>query len=242
MIGKIILFGVICFLCYAIIPTYYNKWLNPSVLKNLGEGNEILLTFDDGPDPRYTPQLLDLLKEEHVPAAFFVVGENARANPELLRRMKEEGHTVSLHSYSHSNTWLLSFRKLKKELEEGLAAAPASCYRPPWGRSNLFLNHLLKKHGLQMVLWDVMAQDWQKSATPELICEKLLKRVKPGSIICLHDAGENSGGAKDAPLRTTEALRKAIPALRAKGCRFVSLDTIFVKEEAETWPQIKSHC
>ena len=74
---------------------------------------------------------------------------------------------------------------------------------------------------MKLIYWDVMAEDWSSKSTPEMIYEKLMLRTSSNSIICLHDAGENSGGAKDAPLNTIEALKKAIPSLKEKGYKFV---------------------
>ncbi|MDX5727194.1 EAL domain-containing protein, partial [Clostridioides difficile] len=95
-------------------------------------------------------------------------------------------------------------------------------YRPPWGHTNIFSNSFVKKYNLKMTLWDVMAEDWEKDSTVDIIINKLMSRTKENSIICLHDAGENSGGAVGAPERTIEALKIAIPKLKASGLKFVT--------------------
>ena len=94
-------------------------------------------------------------------------------------------------------------------------------YRPPWGLTNLFSWYYVKKYGMKMVLWDVMAEDWEKRATAGSIHKKCMERVKDQSVICLHDGGENSGGAAGAPLKTLEALKRIIPELKEEGYRFV---------------------
>ncbi|MDX5728087.1 polysaccharide deacetylase family protein, partial [Clostridioides difficile] len=105
VVGLIIVVALI-FLVHSIIPTYYNKLLNKEVLKNMAGENEIALTFDDGPDKRYTEKLLDVLKENDIQAMFFVVAKNAEKEPEIIKRMLRENHIVGLHSLEHRNAWL----------------------------------------------------------------------------------------------------------------------------------------
>ena len=108
VVGLIIVVALI-FLVHSIIPTYYNKLLNKEVLKNMAGENEIALTFDDGPDKRYTEKLLDVLKENDIQAMFFVVAKNAEKEPEIIKRMLRENHIVGLHSLEHRNAWLYSY-------------------------------------------------------------------------------------------------------------------------------------
>ena len=125
---------------------------------------QLAITFDDGPDPRYTGLLLDLLKEHQIPATFFVVATNAKNNPDLIHRMLAEHHQVAMHSYSHRHAWLSSYPYMKKdfqysfEIMKELGCRPC-CYRPPWGARNPFTGYFLKQYGLRLVLWDVMVQD-----------------------------------------------------------------------------------
>lgn len=226
VVGLIIVVALI-FLIHSIIPTYYNKLLNKDVLKNMTGKNEIALTFDDGPDKRYTEKLLDVLKENNIKAMFFVVAKNAEKEPEIIKRMLRENHIVGLHSLEHKNAWLYSYNYVKKDFIESIntmknLGVDVNYYRPPWGHTNIFSNQFVKKYNLKMTLWDVMAEDWSKDSTVEIIVNKLIDRTKENSIICLHDAGENSGGAVGAPERTIEALKIAIPKLKASGFKFVT--------------------
>lgn len=226
VVGLIIVVALI-FLVHSIIPTYYNKLLNKDVLKNMTRENEIALTFDDGPDKRYTEKLLDVLKENDIKAMFFVVAKNAEKEPEIIKRMLRENHIVGLHSLEHKNAWLYSYNYVKKDFMESVnimknLGVDINYYRPPWGHTNIFSNLFVKKYNLKMTLWDVMAEDWSKDSTVEIIINKLMSRTKEKSIICLHDAGENSGGAVGAPERTIEALKIAIPELKDSGFKFVA--------------------
>ena len=222
-----LLAGVILFSVYAVIPTYYNKKIHPNLIRHAQGKDTIMLTFDDGPDERYTGKLLDILKENGIKATFFVVADNVRKYPQMVDRMMEEGHCIGIHSYCHKNAWLKTPREEKRDFENSIDLLESynwktPFYRPPWGHTNLLSMYYAKKHGFQVMLWSVMAQDWSSKSSKETIIKKLLERTREHSIICLHDAGENSGGAKDAPLNTIEALKTVIPILKQKGYRFVT--------------------
>jgi polysaccharide deacetylase len=185
-----------------------------------------MLTFDDGPDDRYIHELLEVLDQNQVKASFFMVAENAQKNKMVVEKILGAGHRVGLHSWQHKNAMLYSYPYTKKDFENSYRiikdlGLDQMLYRPPWGHTNIFSNHFVKKYGMKMIYWDVMAEDWEAQASPESIRKKLLDRTGPTSIICLHDAGENSGGAVGAPKNTIEALRLAIPELKAKGYEFI---------------------
>lgn len=214
---------------HSIIPALYHKRWNPQVIKKTGIPGTVMLTFDDGPDSRYTGQILDLLKEMEVQAVFFTVTREAEKNRELIQRMKAEGHVVGFHSTDHQNAMVRSFFYTRRDFKEGVQflsefGIRKIFYRPPWGLANLFTGYFVKKYGMRMVLWDVMAEDWEKKATAGSIYDRCMERVKDQSVICLHDGGENSGGAKGAPVRTLEALKLIIPRLKEEGYRFILPD------------------
>ncbi|HOP74122.1 MAG TPA: polysaccharide deacetylase family protein [Bacillota bacterium] len=193
-----------------------------------GPGKRVHLSFDDGPDPRYTPILLDILRQKNVPATFFVVGKRAAAAPDLIRMMREFGHEIGWHTYFHRHAYCLSpwrsmetMRRGKAELEE-ILGKQLRWFRPPWGASNVFQGWVAKRMGLQVVLWTANAQDWKFSTGKTEIIRRLQSRVKPNTIIVLHDAGGEPG----APGNMLEALPEVIDTLRAAGYEFVSLHEI----------------
>ena len=217
----------VLFTAYAVLPTYYNKKRNPRVVRQAPGENAIMLTFDDGPDDRYTGELLDVLRQNDVKATFFVVAENVRKYPQLVDRMVGEGHCIGTHSFRHKNAWLKTPWAEKRDFAETVDLLDSynwhtPFYRPPWGHTNLFSLHYARKYGFTVLLWSVMAEDWSRKSSKETIIKKLLERTREHSIICLHDAGENSGGAQGAPGNTIEALRTVIPILKEKGYRFVT--------------------
>ena len=221
-----VLVGVLAllFLCYDVIPTYWMRWFQKGVFKHGEPCRRIYLTFDDGPDPRYTPRLLDLLQKYQVPACFFLVAKRAQANPDLVQRMLQEGHQIGFHSLDHVNAWIKTPQRTALDFQQGLKLMAQqgwhiTRYRPPWGMINASSFGQIRHNHLQIVLWNVMAEDWRGSSNAQEIARKLMKRVKPGSVICLHDAGGDEG----APEHTLAALELAIPQLQEKGFQFARL-------------------
>lgn len=211
---------------HSVLPTLFHKYIDKNVLKTLSQNNAIILTFDDGPDERYTGKLLDVLKENQVRAVFFVVAANAKKHPEIIKRMVKENHMIGFHSLEHKNEMLHSYWYTKKEFEEGVhimnqMGIRMQYYRPPWGHVNMFSNFFARKHHMRLCLWDVMAGDWKSDASVGSILKKLRKQVHSGSVICLHDAGEATGGAIGAPLKTIEALSIILPEWKVNGYRFI---------------------
>lgn len=223
----IIFIGIIIFtyLCYALFPTYIYKISYKQKKKNEEFFDKsIYLTFDDGPDKEYTVKLLDLLKEYNVKASFFIVGTFALDNPTIIERMKNEGHSIGLHWYEHKSAMLQTPGMTKNNLNKGLDTLKelginTHLFRPPWGQFNLSMVAGIKKNNMIPILWDVMAEDWEKETTPQIIKDKLINRVSSNDIICLHDGrGENK-----APLKTIDALKEMIPNWLNQGYTFKTL-------------------
>jgi peptidoglycan/xylan/chitin deacetylase (PgdA/CDA1 family) len=154
----------------------------------------VALTFDDGPDPAGTPKLLEVLRRHQIKAAFFPIGTKTRDYPEIIKRIDQEGHILGNHSFRHA--WWTNFLisgALDREIrmaQEAIGAAigkvPAY-FRPPMGLTNPHLRKALKKHGLSVVGWDVRPFDTTASA--EKVIKRVLKKIRNGSIIALHDTG-----------------------------------------------------
>lgn len=218
-------------LMYTLLPTFYHKYWNKKNLRSLEKNKQILLSFDDGPDPRYTGKLLDLLKKHQVTATFFLVAQRAVKQPELVERMIAEGHTIALHSYDHKNPWYKNYWATRQDFALSLALLQhhnwhVNYYRPPWGRSNLFTYSIAQKHNLKMIFWDIAAKDWDENATVNSIANQLLRKAQHGGIICLHDSGDENGGAKDAPLKTINALSELLPIWKEENYQFIKLESV----------------
>lgn len=232
MIVYLIITILIIYSFYTIFPTYILKLLFKLKKRNYYNNKYIYLTFDDGPDIRYTNKLLDLLKKYNIKSTFFIVANKAEKSPEIISRMKEEGHIIGIHSLEHKNSWFKGYFYTRNDFKESMKIIQKfnlniKYFRPPWGLINIFTILFKNKYNLNIIFWDVMAQDWEKNTSSDIIFNKLIKRTEKNSIICLHDSGEGSGGAPGAPLKMIEALEKFIPYMIERGYIFVNINKGF---------------
>jgi len=226
MILLILCLIVLLFVIYCILPTVYYLHIKKAPFSSAVNKKKIILSFDDGPDMRYTPELLDKLDKNNVRAVFFVVAEKARENPDLIRQISERGHMIGFHSLEHRDVWRKSPFYQVREFKSGLEilrtmGCKVSYYRAPWGHLNLISLLLSKKYGLGIILWTVMAQDWEKDSTALRVTERLRRRIGKGGVICLHDSGCGKGAAEGAPAHTVRAVSMFLPALIDEGFEFV---------------------
>lgn len=209
-------------LAYGVVPTITGKVKYMTAPK---KGDKVIyLTFDDGPS-EYTPDLLDLLGEYDVKATFFMVGIFAAEYPDVVARVKNEGHCIGVHSLEHRSALLSTPFYTNRDFNNTMAimkdlGVEPKYYRPPWGEVNLWSLMNADIHGLKKVIWNVMAEDWRGDTTADIIAEKLLKRTGNGDVVCLHDGR----GKNHAPARTIEALRKVIPVWKEEGYEFKLID------------------
>jgi len=154
----------------------------------------VALTFDDGPDPGATRNLLEVLRHHQIKAAFFPIGSKTRDYPEIIKQIDQEGHILGNHSFRH--VWwtnLLISGALDREIRMaqeaigGVVGKVPAYFRPPMGLTNPHLRRALKKHGLSVVGWDVRPFD--TTASTEKVIKRVLKKIRNGSIIALHDTG-----------------------------------------------------
>jgi peptidoglycan-N-acetylglucosamine deacetylase len=165
----------------------------------------VYLTFDDGPDPEWTPRVLDVLDQAQAPATFFAIGERARRSPDLVRQIHAAGHAIGNHTYSHRHPWFMSQRAARAQVRDGAQAlsdvigiAPRF-YRPPHGRYRPCMSDEAQRCGEQVVLWDVSAIDWGPLGRADGI-EKRLDAVRGGNIVLMHD-GRNQHNRPDELIR-----------------------------------------
>lgn len=224
---NVLLWGFYFLTFYAFLPGFISRTFGFRVFKRGRAREEIALTFDDGPDPVYTPRLLDLLREYGAKATFFVVGVHAERHPELLQRMAEEGHAIGIHNYVHKTNWLMRPGTVKKQIartsgiiEKATGVKPVY-YRPPWGIVNLF--DFANLGYLQIILWSAMFGDWRKRVGAERLTERMLKKLRPGEVLLLHDCGKTFGADEDAPEQMLKALEVCLRRGREQGFRFVTI-------------------
>ncbi len=183
--------------------------------------HRIALTFDDGP-AKETEAILDILKEQQVPAAFFSIGKNAAAHPEIILRWQEEGHLIGNHSYYHK--WDFDLQrtgKMKRELQQtnkvltAITGSTPAFFRPPYGVTNPNLAAAVKYSGMHVVGWSLRSYDTM-AKDPEALLARIMEKLKGGDIILLHDS---------MPV-TREILTPLIIRAREKGFTFVRVDQL----------------
>jgi peptidoglycan/xylan/chitin deacetylase (PgdA/CDA1 family) len=178
------------------------------------DGAQAWLTIDDGPDPRTTPAVLARLAAARIRATFFLIGEKARAHPELVAAILEAGHEVANHTASHASArfWSLSRAGLLREIDGGtgpLAPAPVRCFRPPAGIKNPWLAPVLGRLGLTLVLWSARGLDGLNRPAKQSFA-RIAPQLRPGAIILVHEVAT-------APERTLEYLDLVVGELAARG-------------------------
>jgi len=216
----IILILILLFAVYGpLADLLFHVFCIGSVTRGSELSREMALTFDDGPDPLYTPQLLQLLAEHDAKAVFFLVGRKVRLHPDLVREIHAQGHVIGNHTEHHRNGWFLAPWSVRREIAstnqaiEAITGERVAYFRPPWGRFNLWLRLFLRQSELTPVLWTFAGKDWRAGDQTKVIEQILLSKAQSGAIVLLHD----SGGAPGAPARTLQALTRTIPRLRTMG-------------------------
>ncbi len=226
---------------YTNFPTY------PSVFhEGAADPHLVTLTFDDGPDPEWTPKILDILRAYQVKAAFFVVGKQAEDHPELIREIIEEGHEIGNHTYTHSNLGELSSNQITIELNatqrllESITGRSTTLFRPPYQADSRPTNvkeltplKLVQDDlGYLIVLENIDPEDWAKPGADEIL-RRIKEQREEGNIILLHDAGGDRR-------QTVEALPKIIDYLRARGDEIVPLSDLLHIPRDELMPKVQA--
>ena len=221
------------------------------VVQRTGDRPGLLaLTFDDGPDPRWTPAILDILKQENVPATFFIIGKNGQAYPDLVRRVVDEGHEIGNHSFTHPNLGEIPLSLTELELNatqrliESEVGRSTVLFRPPYfGDAEADKPQevepalVAQRLGYIMVGVRIDPDDWQLPVTADQIVQRTIDRATDsnpetrGEIILLHD----SGGDRSA---TIEALPRLIHELKARGFRFVAVSDLAGLSRDQVMPVI----
>lgn len=184
----------------------------------------VTLTFDDGPDPEWTPRVLDLLEREGVRGAFFLIGQRAEKAPAIARRIALAGHDLGNHTWSHTSLWRCAPRDTAREIRDGhtaiaqAAGTPPRFFRPPWGKTNLAMFGVLRRLDTPCVFWTVQPER-RRPVDPAEQARRGTARARPGAIYDLHDAD----GVPGAGARLAEHLPALIGGLRGQGYALVPL-------------------
>ncbi len=226
---------------YLSLPSSY-------MLKRYGASNpkQIALTFDDGPNPDYTPKILDILKEKHVPATFFVIGLNIENNIPLIKKIYDDGNEIGNHTFTHPNLEITSNNREIVELRstrlllESILGHSTLLFRPPYitdaEPKNLFqIKSLAVAHneGFICVTSYIDPNDWEEGVTADTIVARAIAQQHAGNIILMHDAG----GERD---QTIIALPRIIDYYKSQGYQFVTVSTLMGKTRDQVMPVVNN--
>jgi peptidoglycan/xylan/chitin deacetylase (PgdA/CDA1 family) len=220
-------------------------WPNRYVLPGLfGEGiysvqtpeKLVALTFDDGPDPRYTEEISQILTQAGGKGTFFMIGKHAEQYPEIVQHLIAQGHEIGNHTWNHPSLRYKSVNRVRQELEttdrllRDLGYQADIPFRSPYGHSLFSLPTVLKARHQANILWTVHLRDWEP-ASVEFMMNRLAATIKPGAIVLLHDADGTSRGADRS--NTVEVVRQIVAHYGAEGYQFVTISELLQQGEAK---------
>ncbi len=191
----------------------------------------VALTFDDGPSPLWTPQVLDELKKAGIKATFFMIGKHVEQYPEIARRVAREGHDIENHGYDHKVMIYYKTDELKKEIDEAekvikdVTGQTTKYFRPPKAWLNDTEKQKVKDMGYGVVLWSLNSKDWVTFHDKQ-ITSFIARHIKPGDIILFHDSGgvfSTEGGDRS---QTVKTIPRLVKRLEEKGYKFVTVSEL----------------
>lgn len=197
----------------------------PAYIWNIPSKEKVIyLTFDDGPTPEITEETLDILAQYNAKATFFCIGKNVTANLGIYQRIINEEHAVGNHTYNHIKGWKSSnatyindIEKTQEVLKSKLITHNSKLFRPPYGKLKPSQGKALQKLGYKIIMWDVLARDWNKAISKESVLNNIIKNTEDGSIVVLHDSIK-------ASKNMLYALPKALDYLSKKGFTFKKIE------------------
>lgn len=226
-IGLVIILGCAAALAYACMaPT--SEVFSPVLNRGAADSKSAVLTFDDGPAPPFTEQVLDILAEHQISATFFLCGKNVERHPELARRILREGHTIGNHTYSHPFLLGRSRKFITREIDraqeaiERVTGVRPTLFRPPYGARWFGLMPILKERGIRLVMWSVMGFDWKYQT--QAIIRATTRKLHSGCVILLHDGHEQPPPDGIDQSSTVGALPAIIGAAKKAGLSFVPIE------------------
>ena len=198
------------------------------------DGPFIAMTFDDGPHAKNTPRLLDLLAEKKIKATFFILGENAARQPEIVKRIAADGHEIANHTWTHLNFAKSADDAIRSEMQRAekklveLTGVKPRLMRPPYGAISLRQRQWMRdEFGYKIILWDVDPLDWKEPGV-SVVAQRIIAGARAGSIILTHDI--------HAP--TIDAMPEVLDALLAKGFKFVTVSELIEMDKGGARPEL----
>ncbi len=204
----------------------YNQMFGATVTQVPVHSKVVALTYDDGPNPPFTTEIVAYLFSVHVPATFFLVGKAVATYPEIVRTELRDGDAIGNHTWDHAHLVLLSRRHVEHELDEcedaiyQATGTRPKLFRPPFGARDFLVLQVAHDRGYRVIMWSVpLPGDWT-GPPPALIAKRVLAHVKSGSIIVLHDGNKGRYGDRRS---TVDATKLIVKTLLSEGYRFVTV-------------------
>ncbi len=191
----------------------------------------VLLTFDDGPSPEWTPKILNELKEANIKAVFFMIGHHVQKYPDIARRVVEEGHTIGNHGYAHSVMFYYTAAEIEEEIKytehviKEVTGQTTKYFRPPKAWLRRGIKKKIKLMGYETILWSLNSKDWV-SFNHKSITNYISKNIKNGDILLFHDSGNVSTTEGGNRRQTVKSISLLARTLREKGFEFVSIEEL----------------
>ena len=211
---------------YNLHPGRARRWSSMPGLQRV-EGEHAVLTFDDGPSPDSTPQVLEQLEDLGVSATFFVLGAEVRKSPDLARRIVAGGHELGLHGFAHPRYDELDAGRAREDLEQGLEAIESTTgvrptwFRPPYGKLSEISYEVCRSLDLEVVYWSAWGLDWEEIGSGAISAE-VIQSVSPGVVILLHDTARY--GRRESAQATADALAPIVAHGRETGLTWTTLE------------------
>ncbi len=233
----LVLLGVVCITIFFDQAVLVRKG---TVYRIRASEKVVALTFDDGPSPVWTPQILDELKKAGIKATFFMLGDHVEQYPDVARRVAAEGHEIANHTYDHQTILYYNPEELKNEIShaqkviEDITGIKTRYFRPPKAWLSQAEKQQIKEMGYTTILWSLNSKDWVTFHDKQ-ITAYILGHIRPGDIILFHDSGgvfSHQGGNRK---QTVKTIPRLVEKLKEKGYRFVTISELLnLQEKDET--------
>ena len=187
---------------------YILKKIYYSLIWDLKNGQkDIFLTFDDGPNPEITPLVIKILDDFNAKATFFCIGRNVERFPEIMQQIKDKGHSIGNHTYSHLKGWITSNTEYYRDIELAGKFIHTDLFRPPYGKIKRSQLKYLRQF-YKIIMWDVMSSDYDQSISKEKCVKNVIENIRPGSIVVFHDSEKSKDRMLYALPRVLEYLKE----------------------------------
>jgi len=232
MILMIIVFLLVAFIVSGAFCVFFDQAIltrRDTIYRVDTNKKQVVLTFDDGPSPEWTPKVLDELKKADIKAIFFMIGHHVNEYPEIAKRVADEGHTIGNHGYAHSVMMYYTPAEIEEEIKYTeqviykITGQTTKYFRPPKAWLRKKIKNKIKSMGYDIILWSLNSKDWV-SFNHKRIVKYIARRVRSGDILLFHDSGNvlsKEGGTRRQTVKSITLLAKT---LKEKGFEFVSIE------------------